>query len=176
MKSILVFLISTCLVGLHAQAQQDNPSRKVFNIGTFIGLGGASISPIPTLDLRYRGTTLRLAPGYNYNGLGITQELFPISKSFYNVYWLASGFYVNGTKDKYDDVTSVYNSYSILAGIKYYMGTRFYSELQLGAQYTETTTPNHPSTSEWSPYFEFGIGINLFRNYPKKEFVIDEDE
>jgi hypothetical protein len=176
MRKVFVFLCSVCLLGLQVHAQQDNPSRRVFNVGTFVGFGGVSVSPIPTLDLRYRGTTLRLAPGYNYNGLGITQELLPISKSFYNVYWLASVFYVNGTKDKYDDVTSTYNSYSILAGIKYYMGTRLYSELQLGTQYTETTTPNHASTSEWLPYFEFGIGINLFRNYPKKVFVIDEDE
>jgi hypothetical protein len=158
-------------------AQLESPSRKIFNIGTFIGLGGTSISPIPTLDLRYKGTTLRIAPGYNYNGIGIAQELFPISKSFYNVYWLASAYIVHGTtQELHANMTTEYTSISGLVGLKYYMGTRFFSELQLGIENRKKSTPGFDATNKIAPYFEFGIGINLFRNFPKKIIKIDADE
>lgn len=156
--------------------QLNNPSRKVFNIGTFVGLGGTCIAPIPTLDFRYRGTTLRIAPGYNYNGIGLTQELFPISKSFYNVYWLASAYYVQGTQQIHTNVDTDYTSISGLVGIKYYMGTRFFSELQLGIENRKKNTPGYDTTNKTSPYFEFGIGVNLFRNFPKKVMQIEADE
>jgi len=169
---ILTLLLSTIV----SFGQTDSPQRRVFNIGTFIGLGGASVAPIPTLDLRYRGTTLRVAPGYHYNGIGIAQELFPVSKSFYNAYWLLSAYYVQGTQDIHVNVTTDYTSISGLFGIKYYMGTRFFSELQLGAVNSTKTTPGYETTNKTSVYFEFGIGINLFRNYPKKINKIDADE
>lgn len=166
---IVFFLLSTTVFG-----QLENPSRSTFNIGTFVGIGGASIAPIPTLDLRYKGTTLRVAPGYKYNGVGFAQELFPISKSFYNVYWLASAYYVRGTETIHENALTTYNAFSLLGGLKYYMGTRFFSELQLGVEYREKSTPGFDSSSKTSPYFEFGIGINLFRNFPKKSPIIDE--
>lgn len=169
---ILTFLLFTCV----AFSQTDLPQRRVFNIGTFVGLGGASVAPIPTLDLRYRGTTLRLAPGYHYNGIGITQELFPLSKSFYNIYWLASAYYVQGTQEIHSNATTDYTSISGLVGLKYYMGTRFFSELQLGVINSKKTTPGYDTTNKLSPYFEFGIGINLFRNFPKKVTKIEADE
>ncbi|WP_018343371.1 hypothetical protein [Cytophaga aurantiaca] len=172
-----IFTLILLFLTLVSFGQSDTPSRKIVNIGTFIGIGGASISPIPTLDLRYRGTTLRIAPGYKYNGLGITQELFPLSKSFYNVYWLASAYYVQGTQENvHPNVTTDYTSISGLVGLKYYMGTRFFSELQLGIENRKKTTPGYDATTKTSPYFEFGIGINLFRNYPKKTVVINADE
>jgi len=172
-----VFFIVFLLSATAAFSQLDNPARGNFNVGTFVGLGGASLSPIPTLDVRYKGTTLRIAPGYNYNGGGIVQELFPISKSFYNAYWIASAFYVQGTQSGvHDNVSTDYKSGSVLGGLKYYMGTRFYSELQLGVEYRHKTTPGFSDENKTSPYFEFGIGVNLFRNFPKKRFVIDTDE
>ena len=157
-------------------AQSGIPQRRNFNVGTFVGIGGASIAPIPTLDVRYKGTTLRIAPGYNYNGGGIVQEILPISKSFYHVYWIASAFYVQGTQSIHDNVLTDFKSMLVLGGVKYYMGTRFYSELQLGVEYRQKTTPGFSDENKTSPYFEFGIGINLYRNFPKKEFVIDSDE
>lgn len=169
---ILILLVSTFV----SFGQTDYPKRRVFNIGTFVGWGGASVTAIPTLDLRYRGTTLRVAPGYHYNGIGITQELFPLSKSFYNVYWLASAYYVQGTQEIHPNVTTDYTAISGLVGIKYYMGTRFFSEFQLGVVNNKKTTPGYDTTNKLSPYFEFGIGINLFRNYPKKTVKIEADE
>ena len=170
-------LILTLLLSVFVSfGQIDAPQRKVFNVGTFVGLGGASVAPIPTLDLRYRGTTLRIAPGYHYNGVGVTQELFPLSKSFYNVYWLASAYFVQGTQELHQNATTDYTSISALAGLKYYMGTRFFSELQLGIENRKKTTPGFDTTNKLSPYFEFGIGINLFRNFPKKVIKIDADE
>lgn len=169
----IIFLFVTT-----AAFSQDNNElqRRPFNVGTFVGYGGASLAPIPTLDLRYKGTTVRIAPGYNYNGGGVIQELFPISKSFYNVYWIASAFYVQGTQSIHDDVLTDFKSVSVLGGLKYYMGTRFYSELQLGAEYRNKTTVGFSDENKTSFYFEFGFGINLFRNYPKKQFIIDSDD
>jgi len=169
---ILILLFSAFV----SFGQIESPSRRVFNIGTFVGIGGASIAPIPTLDLRYRGTTVRIAPGYKYNGIGITQEVFPLSKSFYNVYWLASAYLVQGTQDIHANVTTDYTSISGLVGLKYYIGTRFFSELQLGIENRKKSTPGYETTNKTSPYFEFGIGINLFRNFPKKTDQIDADE
>lgn len=169
---ILILFVSTFV----SFGQTESPQRRVFNIGTFVGWGGASVAPIPTLDLRYRGTTLRIAPGYHYNGIGITQEVFPLSKSFYNVYWLASAYYVQGTQEIHPNVITDYTSISGLVGIKYYMGTRFFSEFQLGVVNSKKTTPGYDTTNKLSPYFEFGIGINLFRNFPKKTIKIEADE
>jgi hypothetical protein len=170
---VLTLLFSTFV----SFAQLDSPSRRVFNIGTFIGLGGTSMSPIPTLDLRYKGTTLRIALGYNYNGIGIAQELFPISKSFYNVYWLASAYIAQGTTEEiHANVTTDYTSISGLVGLKYYMSTRFFSELQLGIENRKKSTPGFDTTNKTAPYFEFGIGVNLFRNFPKKIIKINADE
>ncbi|ABG58859.1 hypothetical protein [Cytophaga hutchinsonii] len=172
--SLFVFLF--LLTNAFVFAQSETPRRRDFNIGTFTGIGGASLMPIPTLDVRYKGTTLRIAPGYKYNGVGVTQELFPFSKTFYNIYWLASVYYVRGTESKHANATTDFNAYSLLGGLKYYMGTRFFSELQLGAEYREKSTPGYASTNNVSPYFEFGIGINLFRNYPKKVTTIGGGE
>lgn len=159
-----------------SHGQLDNPTRKKLNIGTFIGIGGTSITPIPTLDLRYSGTTLRIAPGYNYNGIGLIQELAPISKSFYNIYWIISAHYVQGTQDIHANATTDYTSMSGLAGLKYYMGTRFFSELQLGLENRKNETPGFETTNKLSPYFGFGFGVNVFRNFPKKIVKINSDE
>lgn len=171
-----LFLFLSVLIHASVFAQPETPHRRDFNIGTFAGIGGASLTPIPTLDVRYKGTTLRIAPGYKYNGLGITQELFPFSKTFNTVYWLASAYYVRGTESIHSNAATDFNSYSLLGGLKYYMGTRFFSELQLGVEYREKSTPGFESTNKTSPYFEFGIGISLFRNYPEKVTTIGEDE
>jgi hypothetical protein len=171
-----LFLVLCFITSITAFAQLENPSRRTFNIGTFVGLGGASMAPIPTLDIRYKGTTLRLAPGYQYNGFGFAQEIGPISKSFYNAYWLFSGYYVRGTQDIHENALTHYQSFSVLGGIKYYMGTRFFSELQFGVEYRTKSTSGFSNSSATSPYFEFGIGVNLFRNFPKKRTIIDEDE
>jgi hypothetical protein len=156
--------------------QLEKPERRKFNIGTFVGIGGASLTPIPTVDIRYRGTSLRLAPGYKYNGLGITQELFPISKSFYNVFWLASVYYVKGIEKTHAFATTSYTSISALIGLKYYMGTRFFSELQFGVETRKKTTPGYESSNAVSPYFEFGIGVNVFKNFPRKFEKINVNE
>lgn len=175
-KQPLLFIFFLLFTTAAYSQHENEPQRRRFNVGTFIGYGGASLAPIPTLDLRYKGTTLRLAPGYNYNGGGLVQELLPISKSFYNVYWIASAFYVQGTQSIHDNVLTDFKSVSVLGGLKYYMGTRFYSELQLGVEYRQKTTTGFSDDNKTSPYFEFGIGINLYRNYPKKEFIIDSDD
>ena len=173
-KKILIFLF-ICSTSVSI-AQVEISTRRIFNIGTFIGIGGASIVPIPTFDIRYIGTTLRIAPGYKYNGIGITQELFPISRSFYNIYWIISAYYVQGTLEKGANGSTNYTSISVLAGLKYYLGTRFFSELQLGLENRINDTLGFETTNKLSPYFVFGFGVNLFKNYSKKIIKIDTDE
>jgi hypothetical protein len=56
------------------------------------------------------------------------------------------------------------------------MGTRFFSELQLGVETRSKKTPGYESSSAVSPYFEFGIGVNVFRNFPRKIEKINVDE
>jgi hypothetical protein len=158
---ILFFVLHT------VSAQIETPPRKHFNVGVFMGYGGASYVPIPALDIRYRGTNLRLAPGIRYNGIGISQEIIPISKTFYNCYTIASFHYVIGDKDVHRGVVTDFESYTLLAGLKYYVGGRFYTELQVGINKTINTTPGFYDSDPTGPAFLFGFGINIFKNFTK---------
>ncbi|MCU0416621.1 MAG: hypothetical protein MUE33_05490 [Cytophagaceae bacterium] len=171
MRSIL-FILSLSVCTLKSFGQIETPPRKHFTTGIFIGYGGASYVPIPALDIRYRGTTLRIAPGIRYQGIGLSQELFPISKSFYNCYTLISLHYIKGDKDVHNGVVTEFDSYSALAGLKYYVGGRFTTELQLGVNKTINTTPGFEDKDPVSPSFLFGFGIYLFRNFDKP--ILDE--
>lgn len=161
-----LFSVLFLLLVVHTvTAQIETPPRKPFNVGVFIGYGGASYVPIPALDVRYRGTNLRLAPGIRYNGIGISQEIIPISKTFYNCYTIASFHYVKGDLDKHRGVATDFESYSLLAGLKYYVGGRFYTELQVGINKTINTTPGYDDADPTGPAFLFGFGINIFKNF-----------
>lgn len=166
--------INFLLLFLNAFSQIETPPRKSFNIGLFTGLGGANVTPIPALDIRFKGSNLRLAPGYRYNGAGIVQEIIPFSKTFYNAYWIVSVFYIEGSEDIHANVKTNYKSYAGLAGLKYYMGRHFFTEFQLGAIYTEKNTIGFNDKDAVSPYFEFGLGFNIFKNYPRK--ILEEED
>jgi len=176
-------------------SQIETPPRRNFNVGLSLsavdGVGGSAISALPSLDLRYKGTSLHLAPSINFDGIGISQEIIPISKTFYNIYWIASAYYFKGTTNKNNENTN-YNSAALFSGLKIYMGGHFFTEAQFGICYTGyqstssqyTVTPKtgpsfvqttiNPATSVYSPYFQFGIGYTIFRNYPKP--IVEDDE
>jgi len=179
------YLLTTLylLLLLPAFSQIETPPRKPFNIGVCLsavdGVGGSNIYPLPSLDVRYKGTSLRLAPNVNFQGLGLTQEIMPISKSFYNIYWIASGyFYFDGIVNK-NNLNTNYNSEALFTGVKIYMGGHFYSEAQVGIGYTQFQSASDalqhfPASSTFTPYFQFGIGYNIFRNYPKP--IVEDDD
>jgi hypothetical protein len=177
------FLITFFLLTIPmAFSQIETPPRRNFNIGVSLsavdGVGGSVINVLPSLDARYKGTSLHIAPSITFDGLGITQEIIPISKSFYNIYWIASGYYFKGVTNKNNENTN-YNSAALFTGVKIYMGGHFYTEAQFGIGYTKYQSVSnqfttYPASSAYTPYFQFGIGYNIYRNYPKP--VVEDDE
>lgn len=166
--TVLCFLSCINLFG-----QIVPPEKKKFNIGIYDGIGGVNFSPIPAADIHAFNTTLRLAPGNDYWAVGIYQEILPLSKAFYNWRWIFSagygarkeeGLYYGGGPT----VISKGNSLILLTGLKAYFGSRFYSQFQLGYIDTQYKTENFPDKRENGVYFEFGLGVNIFKSFKKK--------
>jgi hypothetical protein len=159
-----------------SSAQIKRPDKRPFNMGILSGLGGLNFTPIPELDIHYKGNILRLAPGYKVLGAGYIREILPLSPEiFYNWYWIGSLYGAMGTKENIyglkpgETVVSNYYRAFVLTGTKVYFLKRFYSQIQGGISYTETKTAGFPTDTELTPYFEFSLGINLFKNYLNEE-------
>ncbi|MBX9853078.1 MAG: hypothetical protein K2X86_15150 [Cytophagaceae bacterium] len=170
-KSPVLLFILFSLFPLISYSQIKTPDKRPFNIGIFSGIGGLNFTPIPGLDLHYKGTLLRLAPGYRVYGGGVIREIMPLSEVFYNWYWIASLYgavgkedYLHGPATK-TKVTSTYYKGIFLTGAKVYFSLRWYSQLQGGIAYTQYKTPGFSSDESFSPYFEFTLGLNLFKSY-----------
>jgi hypothetical protein len=165
-KFILVFSV-TLLFPLISFSQISTPAKRPFNFGFFSGIGGVNFTPIPGIDLHYRGTVLRIAPGYRDNAVGIVQEIIPLSEVFYNWYWIGSLYAATGYEKDVYGVSVRTNHFKgiLLTGAKVYFNTRLYSQLQGGMVYTKYSTSGYPSDEEITPYFEFSLGINLFKSY-----------
>ncbi len=181
MKKIIVLFLAVFFVSSTLKAQISSPALKKFNVGLFMGLGGESgpfLNPIPVLNVSYKGTSL--SGGIAPNGgltVGLIQDIKPISVAFYNVRWIASGFYSRGESDRYYSKDSDYNSAALLTGLRFYFARRCYSNAQLGMSYTTYETPGHDKVDEWLPFFEFGLGIQLFKTFePKKKPVTKATE
>jgi hypothetical protein len=176
MKKRSVLFLSLIFTFSLSFAQIKTPEKRPFNIGIFSGVGGINFTPIPGIDLTYKGTNLRLAPGYRVYSLGVTQQIMPLSEVFYNWYWIGSLY---GAIGKEDDLfatgpglkvsTSDFTNGILLTGVKVFFSLRWYSQLQAGAIYTKYETPGYPSDESVAPYFEFNIGFNLFRSYISEE-------
>lgn len=152
-------------------SQVKAPAKRPINVGFFTGIGGTNYSLIPGMDVYYKGNILRIAPGYRVYSLGYIREILPISKTFYNCYWI---FSVYGTIGKEDDLhasptlqtlTSNFYKATVLGGIKYYFARRLYTQLQVGYIYTKYKTTGYPVEKIHSPYYEFSIGINIYKSY-----------
>ena len=165
--SLIVFAITFCSIA--ANAQISTPKLRKFNVGLFMGLGGETgpvLNPVPVLNLSYKGTMLTAGVGLNQGfTVGLIQDIMPVSVAFYNVRWIASGFYSQGQSDRYYTEISNYTSYAAMTGLRFHFAKRFYSNAQLGASYTSYSTPLQPTVDEWLPFLEFGIGFNLFKPF-----------
>lgn len=175
-----IALVCALLLLTHVvHAQISYPRVKKFNVGLFMGLGGESgpqLNIVPVLNLSYRATTLTagisLNKGFN---LGVIHEVLPLSVSHYNVKWIASGFYSAGTSDRYYTEDTKYSSFAVLTGLRFHFAKRWFSNIQVGASYTDyKTTPKYnikadDEYTEWLPYFEFGIGFRLFKTFEEKQ-------
>jgi len=173
MKKVILLFFVLFLVSSASQAQISTPKLKKFNVGLFMGLGGESgpnLNLVPVLNLSYRGTILTAGVDPNSNiNIGIIQDIMPVSVSFYNVRWIASGFYSQGKSDRYYSKDSDYKMYAVLTGLRFNFGSRFFSNAQLGVSFTGYKTPGHEDFSEVLPFVEFGIGMNLFKTFEAKQ-------
>jgi len=174
MQRILVVL-SFILVSLTVQAQISTPEKTKFNVGLYAGLSIMEYRPMGAIDVSYKGTTLRVMPHYHYYGLGLTQELVKVSTVFYNIYWTASfygGYRADSVVFSGNPVDNYYKktmSGTLSTGIKTYFAKRMYSHIMAGATYSQSSGGNGVEihTPEIQPYFEFGLGVQIFKNYPK---------
>lgn len=171
----LTILLGLILSYHFSISQIKTPDKRPFNVGIFSGIGGLNFTPIPGLDLHYKGNILRLAPGYRVAGAGYVREIIPLSEVFYNWYWIGSVYGAIGKEDDiygsptFEKVTTTYYKGFVLTGAKVYFHRRWYSQIQGGISYTEYKTPGYPIDTEFSPYFEFSLGLNLFKNYLNEE-------
>jgi hypothetical protein len=169
----LLILAGLFLLSFQSMAQISTPEKRKFNAGLYGGLSIWKYKPMVSVDLSYRGTTLRLMPNYKYYSVGLTQEITKLSPVFYNLYWTVSAYAGYGneglrmpaisatelTKETYTGILST--------GLKTYFAKRLYSHVMAGVMYSEAQTKGLPTEAEWAPYFEFGLGINLFKTYPQ---------
>lgn len=165
------FLMSFCSV-----AQITTPEKRKFNIGFYGGLNIVKQRPVLSLDINYKGTTLRVMPNYRSLHFGLTQELLKISPTFYNLYWTASLY--GGTSFDFDQVPSLSTEeYKIstttgifTTGLKTYFSKRCYTHIIGGVMYNMHSGGKEfgvKDKTELLPYFEFGIGVLVSKTYPK---------
>ncbi len=180
----IIILIGFFLLSLCSLAQISTPEKRKFNVGIYAGLSIWKERPMAAVDFSYKGSTLRIMPNYKYYSLGFTQELAKLSPTFYNLVWTASvygglGNELDGFPDPKSNTTSAAgkNSYTkntttgiLSTGLKTYFAKRMYTHIMGGVMYNKNTggaSHGVKDSSEIIPYFEFGIGMNFFKNYPK---------
>jgi len=161
------------LMTFNSFAQISTPEKRKFNIGLAGGLSVWKFRPMVALDISYKGSMLRLMPNYNYYSIGYSQEILKISPVFYNLYWTASAY--AGYQIEPQTVPSIsssdFNTYTytgvINTGIRTYFGKRLYTNLTGGVMYEKHVTPLTSKTStDLLPYFEFTLGVQIFKTYP----------
>ncbi|HSZ24268.1 MAG TPA: hypothetical protein VK766_01045 [Cytophagaceae bacterium] len=156
-------------------AQISTPEKRKFNVGIYAGLSVFKYKPMVAIDLSYKGTTLRLMPNYQYNAVGITQEILKISPVFYNIYWTASAYAGYGTQDM-EFATNPSSNFTqktytgiLTTGVKTYFAKRLYTHVMAGVMYNQFSGGNasQREPSNLIPYFEFGLGFLFLKTYPK---------
>jgi hypothetical protein len=179
MRNFIVLIIAYIFVSSAAYSQISTPVKRPFNIGVFTGIGGVNFSPIPGVDLGYNKTFLRVAPGYKAMGVGVIREIIPFSPVFYNCIWVASLYGGIEYKDDVrapqiitDHLTTKYTKAMLMSGARLYFLKRCYSQFQLGLMYSKEETVGYDDITKLNPYFEFSIGINIFKTYVNEE--VDE--
>src|SRR4051812_29846892 len=111
-------------IGLQAFSQIEKPKKNPYNVGVSTAIGGLNFL-FPSLDLNYKSTMLRISPSYLAFSGGVTQELMPFSKNFYNCYWIASlygsitsynGIYAHKHVEEMDDRPEKSQRVALLTG------------------------------------------------------------
>jgi len=176
MKKVLFFIFILANASAFTIAQIKTPEKRAFNVGIFDGVGGVNFTLVPGLDFQFKGNILKVAPSYRAFAIGYSREILSISKVFYNWYWIGS-LYAGYAKE--DDVhpslvvtnklTTTFQRAAVLTGARFYFGKRWFSQFQAGALYEIDKTPGRSNTSSVIPYFEFCLGINLYKSYLKQE-------
>lgn len=166
-----VILVGIFLVSFNLLAQISTPEKRKFNIGIYGGLSIWKYRPMAAIDISYRGATLRLMPNYNYYSIGYSQEITRISPVFYNLYWTASlyGGYGIDTENQVSTVEYKKITYTAIlnTGLRTYFSRRIYTNIMGGVMYNQHVVDGLSSKkTEVLPYFEFGVGVNIFKTYP----------
>lgn len=169
----IIIAVGLFLMSFSLFAQISTPEKRKFNVGVYGGLSIWKYRPMVALDLTYKGANLRLMPNYNYYSIGYTQEIMKISPVFYNLYWTASVYAgygidyealpsVSSTEFKKITYTGIVNT-----GLKTYFAKRLYTHIMAGVMYNQNRTEAlSKTTTEVVPYFEFGLGLYIFKTYP----------
>jgi hypothetical protein len=185
MKKVIFFIFILANVSTFTFAQIKTPEKRAFNVGIFDGVGGVNFTLVPGLDFQFKGNILKVAPSYRAFAIGYSREILPISKVFYNWYWIGSLY---GGFAKEDDVhpavipgtntptsiTTTFQRAALLTGARFYFAKRWFSQFQAGALYEIDKTPGRSNTSSVIPYFEFCLGVNLYKSYLKEEDELNE--
>ncbi|MCS6823462.1 MAG: hypothetical protein NZ529_04140 [Cytophagaceae bacterium] len=185
MKKVLLTSSLVSFFCISSMAQISTPPKKPFNLGIYFGGNVVKYSPFLASDLSIYNTQFRLLYFYTYSpkiklgkptiGLGISQELAKTSIVFYNVKWIASSYllYENEYNRHAAPAVDVDLKTKVLSGVfatglKAYFLERWYSILQAGVSISKYSTPGYADEKELLPFFEFGVGINLYRTYLNK--------
>ncbi len=182
-KIILFFFITIFIVNGYSQILE--PKR--LKIGASIGAGGLHTFGFPSLDFHKHNTTLRLAPGPFYWGVGLSQKLFNYNGKIRNDRPIYANFYFLD-----DYLLSDLRNRSLnkpRTDLKLYMLTfctrvplnylrTVYAEFGLGAMYAKETlsrfpiqpAPNKQILNHFLPMVEFRLGGTfLQRKYYKQK-------
>lgn len=160
-----IILFSIILFSNAAFAQQDKFAHKKerkFNIGLYMGIGGTQPSLLPSLDIRYHRTNLRLSPTHYAFGCGISQELYKFNP---HINIVGSFAYIYGKENIHFGNVSSYHLFGLLSGFKIYMSNHFYTQAQLGVRYVAARTLDYQDDNYFKLYYEFGIGYKIFKNF-----------
>ncbi len=184
MKNLLVLII--ILTFSKGYGQILEPKR--LKIGASIGAGGLHTFGFPSFDLHKHHTTLRLAPGPFYWGVGLSQKLFDYNGKirndrpiYANIYFLDDYFLSNIRNQALNKPRTDIKLYMLTFCTRVplnYLRT-VYAEFGLGAMYAKETLtrfPNEPTFQKQVlnhvlPMIEFRLGGTfLQRKYYTQKF------
>ncbi len=171
-RFLLAFgLLTLSLVAL----AQPETSRRPWNVGVNLGVGGMNQAFFPSAELLHKGTALRVSPGIGTFSIGVSQEVYALRPSN-DLQVIVSGYYSRtqvtdewlGADVSGLGVNDTFWGVFVMGGVKAYFGQHGFSYMQLGLHYLDYSKENRlPSnTTALRPALEFGIGLHLWKNFP----------
>lgn len=185
MKNLLYFIVFFILTFYKSYSQILEPKR--LKIGASIGAGGLHTFGFPSFDLHKHHTTLRLAPGPFYWGVGLSQKLLDYNGKirndrpiYANIYFLDDYFLSNIRNQALNkprtDLKLFMLTFCARVPLNYLRTV--YAEFGLGALYAKETLTRFPNQvvpkqvlNHFLPMVEFRLGGTfLQRKYYKQKF------